>query len=273
MSKNKSGKENIFQSRIRKPKNTFSKDKKKDNIGADLGLEEITNGSMLKDIHIGRSMELIKTQHSELQGLQDPILGSKLQFNVCKQNFIQVLHDGSLHWLVVSNVHCDNGYIDMYDSLYSRVNMNVKMQMASIMMLDKPEMIIRNKRFQRQKGGVDCGPFAVAAAVTLANGGEPAHLQYDQGIMRNHLHQCLQVGKISEFPSHKIPQKKSIILSQIHVPLYCICRLPDNKEERMISCKICKQWFHQTCLSVTAQVFQDSTLSSEWACNKCKGKR
>ena len=59
-----------------------------------------------------------------------------------------------------------------------------------------------------QQGGVDCGLFAIAYAVDIANGEDPASFVYDQGTMRHHLLTCLESFTISPFP------KKSRISDQ-----------------------------------------------------------
>ncbi len=45
---------------------------------------------------------------------------------------------------------------------------------------------------QEQIGGLDCGLFAIAFAVVLINGQDPAALTFDQGAARKHLQLCLQ---------------------------------------------------------------------------------
>lgn len=54
------------------------------------------------------------------------------------------------------------------------------------------------------------------------------------------------------------------------IPLFCICRLPDNREEKMGKCEECKEWFHKSCLSIPKKVFEE--VNSKWYCTKCKKK-
>ena len=52
-------------------------------------------------------------------GLQNPILRQTLSFKVQKNKpFVQVLHDGKLHWIAISTYGCNEGkvyYIDSHD--------------------------------------------------------------------------------------------------------------------------------------------------------------
>ena len=115
-----------------------------------------------------------------MAGLQEPILGQKMFFAVAAGDFVQILHDGNLHWITVSNIHCESNRdtVDVYDSLYSTIPMNIKMQIASLMMSKSGNIVIRNRSFQHQTGGVDCGLFAIASATTLCNGEDPARHKY-----------------------------------------------------------------------------------------------
>ena len=54
---------------------------------------------------------------------------------------------------------------------------------------------------QKQRGGVDCGCFAVAFAVSAAFGENPACYVYEQTKMRDHLALCFEQGFFVPFPS------------------------------------------------------------------------
>ena len=44
-------------------------------------------------------------------GLQDPILGQRLAFDVQTDEFVQILHSGGNHWITVSTVGMDRAHI------------------------------------------------------------------------------------------------------------------------------------------------------------------
>ena len=48
--------------------------------------------------------KLLNKKHPHISGLQDPVLGQKLQFDVCPNKFVQILHDVSGHWITVANM-------------------------------------------------------------------------------------------------------------------------------------------------------------------------
>ena len=55
-------------------------------------------------------------------------------------------------------------------------------------------------RVHQQTGGADCGLFAIANAVELAEGGCPRNVTYNQERMRVHLILCLEKKQICQFP-------------------------------------------------------------------------
>ena len=57
----------------------------------------------LNDSIITATQNLLKMQTS-LRGFQSPMLGNTYGFNVQRDDFIQILHDGHGHWLTVSNI-------------------------------------------------------------------------------------------------------------------------------------------------------------------------
>ena len=58
---------------------------------------------------------------------------------------------------------------------------------------------------QHQPNGDDCGLFAIASAVCLAEGQDPAEVNWDVHLMRPHLLQCLQKACMDAFPTMEGP--------------------------------------------------------------------
>jgi len=53
---------------------------------------------------------------------------------------------------------------------------------------------------QKQKGGSDCGVFAIAFAAAAAQGINPSKLKLKQENMRAHLVQCFNEKNFTHFP-------------------------------------------------------------------------
>ena len=60
----------------------------------------------------------LKNQFHAKYGLQDTVLGQKLMFKEQKEEFVQILHNGSYHWDVVSNINYSMDEINYYDILF-----------------------------------------------------------------------------------------------------------------------------------------------------------
>ena len=90
--------------------------------------------SLLTDDHVWVELQLLKKQFPGMAGLQNPVHGAVLQFDVASGPFVHVLHDGELHRVTVATPppHVDADVI-VYDSLNRSVNMHYKMQIASLL--------------------------------------------------------------------------------------------------------------------------------------------
>ena len=84
---------------------------------------------------------------------QNTLLGNKYQFDVCKGSFVQIIHDGQLHWITILTIHSSEGEIDVYNSLYMKVNLEVHMQIANILMSTGKRITIHMKGVQKQSEG------------------------------------------------------------------------------------------------------------------------
>ena len=103
-------------------------------------------------------------------------------------------------------------------------------QIAAIMCCPDTSITLKVEKTQFQKGGSDCGLFAIAFATDLCHGNNPASYRYDPDKLRSHLLECLRLKKMTPFPS------------QLHRPgrhqterirVYCSCHLPDDGKEKM----------------------------------------
>ena len=99
----------------------------------------ITNGQWLSDVVINAAQQLMKEDKDLLPigGLQDPILGQQLAFDVQTGEFVQILHSGGNHWITVSTVGMDRAHIRVYDSLLGTLPADAKKQIASLLMTEE----------------------------------------------------------------------------------------------------------------------------------------
>ena len=71
-------------------------------------------------------------------GLQHTGLGDTLNFEVMEKEFVQVLHSGGNHWLVISTIGCPPGIVKVYDSMVAKLPFQTKEQICALLMTKEP---------------------------------------------------------------------------------------------------------------------------------------
>lgn len=167
-------------------------------------------GEWLEDKHIAAAQTLLKRQFPNVDGLQPPSLGQVLQFQPVSPEKIglQIMHNGSGHWVTVSSV---DGKVTMFDNL--GVGLSPLLQ-AQITCLSAGASTVSWPHTQRQRGASDCGLFAIANCMELALGRDPTDVMYDQAQMRTHLARCFEEEELKSFPQRegiRPPAKKKAV--------------------------------------------------------------
>ena len=167
----------------------------------DLG--DISHNRMLNDSVINSFQQMLKFQYIHANGLQDPVLGQGLNFAICRNiPFVQILHDGNLHWVIISTYGCSLGEVFLMDSLFNgRIADHTKRQICSIVNYEQDVLKIIALPVQQQSNGVDCGVFAIAfISYILSQHKSPIDAKFNSSKMRPHLLHCLLEDKVTEFP-------------------------------------------------------------------------
>lgn len=127
-------------------------------------------------------------------------LGPVRNFNQVIGEFIQILHTGNAHWVCVSSVGCEDGTVNLYDSLYHNIILNEVQEQVLNLVGRSNFTSIQVVPVQQQTNSSDCGVFAATFATCLAYGIHPETMQFDVPKMRNHLYQSLKSGVLKMFP-------------------------------------------------------------------------
>jgi len=156
----------------------------------------ITSGNMLTDKHINFAQEILKMQFHNLKGLQSTLVLSKHQKLPATSQYLQIVHCRGNHWIVVSNIHSSPKVLQVFDSLYSSVD---GMTMKLLTKLFGEGVVIEMGNCPLQNGTADCGVFAIATCVALANHRQPEK-KLVQEKMRDHLVKCFENFTLTAFP-------------------------------------------------------------------------
>ena len=159
--------------------------------------DQISYGKQLTDKHINRAQNIIKSQFY-IEGLQ---LTLYQHTRKPPANKLQIIHSRNNHWLTPSTIMSTSSHIDVYDSLYDRLDADT--QNIILKLFDNDKLQINMVKVQNQQGVDDCGLFAIANAVSLARKIDPTNVTYVQCQVRAHLISCFQECKITFFPSKR----------------------------------------------------------------------
>ena len=146
----------------------------------------LTGGLQLNDHHINYTQVLLKRQFPTAGGL----LLTLLQNSAVKDKImcgLQIIHCVERnHWIVASRLDSCHSPIRIYDSLYKSVHSETNAVISNLFKkIGKMRIDVKEMRVQR--GGADCGVFAIAVATSLLFGLDPSKANYQQEKMREHL--------------------------------------------------------------------------------------
>ena len=229
----------------------------------------ITGNGVLTDEHIMMAENILHSQFPVIDGFLSTALGKVNQFPPMQSEFIQILHSGNFHWVCVSNIGKKKANVNLYDSLYHTVKIDVKKQIASLLLSPERKIAIEVKDVQQQTNNTDCGVFAIAYATALCFGHDPCYLHFNRREIRLHLWKCFMDQKFTMFPfTARNPAKNCKLVS---FEIYCICRQPwdPDSQIRMVQCENCSIWFHETCQEIPNAFFR-SCKFKKWQCHNCK---
>ena len=234
---------------------------------------DIDNG-WLDDSVIDCAQNLIHSQFPNIDGLQSCCYAQKPCFRPTTDTFIQILNThpkgGGLHWVTVLTYENPvSGAVKLYDSsLALGVSTSIEMSVSNMLRSPESSISIKLMNSDIQPNTNDCGVYAIAFAVSLAFGKEPAYLHFENSKMRSHLLNCLQSGVLTEFPCK--PEKRKSLYVQAHtVPLYCTCRMPES--DLMFQCTKCQRWFYPNCQEIKMNARQMKN-SKTVKCLECRSK-
>ena len=218
------------------------------------------------DDSIVNAAQYMLQMHYSIPGLQNTLLGYSLTYEIMRKEFIQILHNGDNHWVTVSTVGLESSHISLYDNLHSPLTNFTKDQKCALLYTDKPCITVQFSNVERQCNSFDCGIHAIAFATSLCCGEDVLSIKYNNKEMRKHLLNCLEMGKITTFPS--MQRGKSNPLGEETFPVYCYCRMRETRA--MIECCACQKRFHIEC---DKSISKRSCKKSDyiWKCKNCQG--
>ncbi len=232
----------------------------------------------LTDKHMTVFHAMLKKKFPHIKGFEHTTVYQNVGLSSIapEDEFIQIVHAGSNHWAVLTNIGINEiereKTVKLYDSFVSlsrNSNNNVQIPPAIVwqacQLLRKPyvhsqpesTIYVKVMSCPQQENGWDCGPLALANAIALAHGLLPENLSYT-GAVRKQLLQMLVTREIepcsfTSVDKHCTKARIGRIDSMISVPQVtqcftsiCDCQMPESYDN-VILCVHCKRFFHQAC--------------------------
>ena len=121
----------------------------------------LSTGQELTDLLINAAQKLKLYQFPMYQGLKNTLINDSIGF--WTNNYIQILHCCSCHWITVCTIGCQPGEVYVYDSLYKDADNGTKHKVEKVfgspIKFNLPDV-------QEQEGVKDCGLFAITFATS-----------------------------------------------------------------------------------------------------------
>ena len=221
----------------------------------------------LSDAVIGASQLLLLQHFPKIAGLQPPSLQQTRAFQAHQNEFVQIINVRDCHWCVVSNVGCQDGTVNVYDTMYSSMSSTTASIAARLQITSLPKVTVNMVDVGMQSNGSDCGVLAIAISYDLCSGHDPRSVNYDSTKIRQHLLKCLKEVQFTRFPVRDNRTPAKAVKSTKVIELYCTCRLPDDEGLEYIQCNRCAEWFHPHCLDIPEEAVQSEEVI--WMCKNC----
>ena len=104
------------------------------------------------------------------------------------ENYVQILHCPGCHWITISTIGCQEGKVNIYDSMLTYVDDETQKAIRKV--FNESRISFSLPKVQRQEGTHDCGLFAIAFATKLCFSHNPvavSSMEYTQYAMHGHL--------------------------------------------------------------------------------------
>ena len=127
----------------------------------------ILQSGWLDDRVINATQALLKSR-THTPGLQCTNLDSNLSFEVVKESFVQILHNGTTHWVTESTINTQPLHINIYDSKYSTITESLRDQICALMHSCQQLLFITSIQISNKMGmTVDCMPLHMPPAYVM----------------------------------------------------------------------------------------------------------
>ena len=184
-----------------------------------------------------------------------------------------VLLIGYVYLILIEN-RSENNTCYTLDSLSrGKITKNVEKKICALLLCKEPVIKVVINPVQQLGKGANCEVFAIAYAASLAFSENPSLCSYNVSIMRQQLVNCLEKETMYPFPKQdstkRVSKSKKKKKNQLLLSIYCSCRTvcQYEREDPVVECMRCYEWFHQKCEKIPRRVFINK--AANLFCKRC----
>ncbi len=263
----------------------------------------------LTDAHLMYAMVLLQKQFPCIGGLQETYRYRDDQrgFNPVNHSepYLQLCQSGGAHWVCLTNRNSDGSLtkkdtVNLYDSMVilnpennrePHISPSIFSQVAQMLKsADQSYGQTFNVKLlpcTQQSTSYECGLYAIANAVTIANGKSPSEVVYTGSMREEFLNMIMnkQLQMFEHVPkdpnNHKhrflvhssegIRDKQELKPMEVAFDTVCYCQLPKSWGD-LIECNECARDFHQEChmIGVTREHDSIGEAIGTFLCYSCR---
>ena len=125
---------------------------------------------------------------------------------------MRLYSNGRGHFVTTASIR---GRVKIFDRLNLSPSPELMKQICTLYSPDPKitSTTLKTEIRSTQSGYTDCGLFAIAYAVEIVNGYDPASVIFDQSKMRNHLYNCLTSKTLTRFPKNNSTTSRPLSLT------------------------------------------------------------
>ena len=233
----------------------------------------------LTDSIIDACMFLLRKQFPSIGGLQSCLLAQRPCFSSPILPMLQIINldpqGGGSHWVLLSTINCNPGYVEIYDSVHGRrLSLHMEKCLAQLVSPPGSRIHVNYMEGDKQRNDMDCGIISIANMVCILFDKEPLKVTYDTSMtLRKHLLSCLEAGVLSPFPTRRSKRTRvsaSGIYFCLSFMLDCTCKGPSRDGKFKFQCTICKKFFHPKCVGYGNMTHLEIHQAAHLPCVLCK---
>ena len=136
----------------------------------------LVNGEKFSDKHINLTQRILKLKFPKINGLRLTLLQNKPHKDPTDSAILQILHTGGDHWICATTIGTASGKKCWYTTQLMPGVDDTTICLLKVQFLCSASNIFIVEGMQKQRGGKECGLYAIINATGVAFGKDPVKM-------------------------------------------------------------------------------------------------